>query len=44
MNAKILPMLVLIIVGIIVIASGFYVVNETQQVVITRFGQPSVRP
>ena len=40
MNAKMLPILVLIIVGIIVIASGFYVVAETQQVVITRFGQP----
>ena len=40
MNAKMLPILVLIIVGIIVVASGFYIVSETQQVIITRFGQP----
>jgi len=40
MTTKTLPLLVLLIVSLIIVASGFYIVTETQQVVLTRFGQP----
>ncbi len=40
MNAKMLLILAVIIVGFIVVANGLYIVSETQQVILTRFGDP----
>lgn len=40
MNAKITALLAAIVVGVVVLTSGLYIVDETQQVVITRFGEP----
>tara|TARA_B100001123_G_scaffold435548_1_gene564294 strand:- start:2098 stop:3030 length:933 start_codon:yes stop_codon:yes gene_type:complete len=40
MNAKITALLAAIVVGFVVLTSGLYIVDETQQVVITRFGEP----
>lgn len=41
---KWIPIAVVIIIGIIVLSSALYVVDETQQVVITEFGQPVGKP
>ena len=40
MSAKMAVLLAAIVVATGVAASGFYIVGETQQVIITRFGQP----
>lgn len=40
MNAKITALLAAIVVGGVILTSGLYIVDETQQVVITRFGEP----
>jgi membrane protease subunit HflC len=40
MNAKITALLAAIVVVVVVLTSGLYIVDETQQVVITRFGEP----
>ncbi|MCF8336098.1 MAG: hypothetical protein K9H65_05815, partial [Bacteroidales bacterium] len=37
---KIILIIALIIVGIIVLAQSFYIVKETEQVVVTQFGRP----
>ena len=41
---KWIPIGVVVIIGIIVLSSAFYVVDETQQAVITEFGQPVGKP
>ncbi|HDN85254.1 MAG TPA: protease modulator HflC, partial [Candidatus Aerophobetes bacterium] len=41
---KWIPIAVVVIIGIIVLSSALYVVDETQQVVITEFGQPVGKP
>ena len=41
---KWIPIVVVVIIGIIVLSSALYVVDETQQVVITEFGQPVGKP
>ena len=40
MNAKMLLILAVTIVGIIVLTNGLYIISETQQVILTRFGDP----
>lgn len=40
MNQKYLIQLVLVIIAVILIAQSAYVINETEQVVITQFGKP----
>jgi membrane protease subunit HflC len=40
MNTKIMALLAAVVVGIIGLTAGLYIVDETQQVVITRFGEP----
>ena len=40
MNVKIIVLLAAIVTGLIVASSALYIVNETDQVIITRFGQP----
>ena len=40
MNVKIIVLLAAIVTGLIVASSALYIVTETDQVVITRFGQP----
>jgi len=39
-----IPIGVAVIIGLIVLSSALYVVDETQQVVITEFGQPVGKP
>ena len=41
MNVKIIVLLAAIVTGLIVASSALYIVNETEQVIITRFGQPA---
>ena len=41
---KWIPIAVVVIISIIVLSSALYVVDETQQVVITEFGQPVGKP
>ena len=40
MNVKTIVILAAIFVGLVVASSALYIVNETEQVIITRFGQP----
>ena len=40
MNTKIIVLLGAIVTGLIVASSAIYIVDETEQVIITRFGQP----
>ena len=40
MNARTIALAVALIAVLIVVSSAFYVVNETQQVIITQFGEP----
>jgi len=39
-----IPIIVVVIVGLIVLSGALYVVDQTQQVVITQFGEPIGRP
>ena len=41
---RLVPILVVIIIGLIILGGTLYTVDQTQQVIITQFGEPIGKP